>query len=63
MNQAQKAKPMTPSTFLELPWQKVGTDLLGWQKLAYFIMIDYYSRFIEIGNLDRTTAEAVITVL
>ena len=59
MNQAKKTEPMIPSTILELPWQKVGMDLFKWQKLAYLIIVDYYSRFIVIAKLDRT-AEAVI---
>ena len=51
---------MIPSPFLELPWQKEGMDLFEWQELTYLIIVDYYSRFIEIAQLDRTTAEAVI---
>ena len=39
---------------------KVGRDLFEWQKLTYLIMVDYYSRFIEIAKLDRTTANAEI---
>ena len=37
-------------------------DLFEWRKHAYLIIMDYYSRFIEIAQLDRlrTTAEAVI---
>ena len=35
-------------------------DLFEWKKLAYPIIVDYYSRFKEISKLDRTTAEAVI---
>ena len=48
--QAQKTEPMMPSTFPELPWQKVGMDLFEWHKLAYLIIMDYYSRFIKIAN-------------
>ena len=40
---AQKTEPMIPSTFPELLWQKVGMDLFKWQKLAYLIIVDYYS--------------------
>ena len=58
--QAQKTEPIIPSTFLELSWLKVGTDLFDWQKFVYLIIMDYYSRFIEIAQLDRTTAETVI---
>ena len=57
---AQNTEPKIPSTFLELPWQKIGMDIFKWQKLAYLIIVNYYSRFIEIAQLDRTTADAVI---
>ena len=57
---AQKIEPMKPSTFPKLPWQKVGMDLFEWQKLAYLMIVDFYSRFIEIAKLDRTMDEAVI---
>ena len=43
MNQAQKTEPMIPSPFLELPWQNIGMDLFDWKKLAYLIIVDYYS--------------------
>ena len=36
-------------------------DLFEWKKLfAYLMIVDYYSRFIEIANMDRATAEVVI---
>ena len=42
------------------PMEKVGTDLLEWRKETYLLIVDYYSRFIEIARLNRTTAEEVI---
>ena len=35
-------------------------NLFEWKKLAYLIIVDYYSRFVEITTLDRAKAEAVI---
>ena len=35
-------------------------DSLEWKKLAYLIIVDYYSKFMEIVQLDRATAEAVV---
>ena len=35
-------------------------DLFEQKKLVYLIIVDHYSRFIEILKLDRTMAEAVI---
>ena len=56
----EKTEPMKPSIFPELSWQKVGMDLFEWQKLVCLKIVDYYSRFIGIAQLDRTTAEAAI---
>ena len=51
---------MIPSEFPELPWQKVGMDLFEWKKISYLLIVDYYSRYIEIAKLTNVTAEEVI---
>ena len=43
-----------------LPWQKVGTDLFEWKDSTYLLIIDYFSRYIEIAKLHHTTSEDVI---
>ena len=58
--QRQQPQPLTPSSFPELPWQRVGTDLFEWKQKHFFIIVDYYSRYVEIAKLQRTTAEEVI---
>ena len=58
--QSQRAEPMKPTPLPELPWQRVATDLLEWQKATYVLIVDYYSRWIEIARLDQLTAKAVI---
>ena len=57
----QQPQPLITSTLPELPWQKVGTDLFEWRKKNYLLIVDYYSRYIEIARLDRTTADEVIS--
>lgn len=52
---------MISSPLPELPWQKVGMDLFEWGRIMYLIIIDYYSRFIEVAKLDRATAIQVVT--
>ena len=49
----QKTEPKIPYTSLELSRQEAGMDLFKWQKLAYLMIVDYYSRFIEIAKLDN----------
>ena len=33
-----------------LPWKKVTTDLLYWKGSTCLLIVDYYSRYIKIGN-------------
>ena len=35
-------------------------DLIEWQKLAYLIIVEYHSRFMEIAKLDRAMADSII---
>jgi len=59
--QRRRVDPMLPSSLPDLPWQKVGTDLFEWKNSKYLLIVDYYSRYIEISHLDHSTASAVIT--
>ena len=59
--QFQLAEPLIPTPLITLPWQKVGVDLFKYKKSSYIIMIDYFSRFIEIAKLTSTSSTAVIT--
>ena len=56
----QPAEPLITSELPELPFQKVGTDLFEWEKRTYLLLVDYYSRYIEIALLKGTTATEVI---
>ena len=57
--QPQGAEPLRPSPLPELPFQKVGTDLFEWDKI-YLLVIDYYSRFIEIAQLTGSSSAEVV---
>ena len=59
--QSKTADPLLPSPLPELPWQKVGTDLFEWKKTTYLLIVDYYSRYIEISKLNHLTADAIVT--
>ena len=61
--QCQPAEPLITSELPELPFQKIGTDLFEWEKRTYLLVVDYYSRYIEIALLKRTTSSEVITHL
>ena len=51
-----KAQEQVVEPLPDLPFQKVGTDLFEWDKKIYLLIVDYYSRFIDIAKLTGTTA-------
>ena len=57
----QSPKPLIPSTLPELPWQKIGTELFQWKKGHYLLIVDYFSRYIEIAKLVGATAVEIIS--
>ena len=62
-NTAPHREPLMPSKLPSYPWEKVGTDLFEIDKTTYLIVVDYFSRFIEVQKLSNTTASGVITAL
>ena len=44
----------------QLPWQKVASDMFEWRKNSYLLIVDYYSRWIEIAKQSSQTSECVI---
>ena len=59
--QCQQVKPLIPTPLPSLSWQKVGVDLFEYRKASCVIVVDYFSRFIEIAKLTSTSATVVIT--
>lgn len=57
----QRSEPLIPTALPDLPWQRVGTDLFELKGHSYLLIVDYYSRFIEVARLNRTTADEVIS--
>ena len=51
----QRAEPLMPTLFPERPWQMIGTDLFELDNLNYLIVVDYFSRYIEVAAMQKTT--------
>ena len=49
-----------PTEMPNRPWERVATDLFEWQKSQYLIVVDYYSRYIEVSKLGSTSSPNVI---
>ena len=58
--QVQCAEPLIPTEFPQLPWQRIGTDLLEYNGSKYVLVVDYFSRYIELPKLSSTDANTVI---
>lgn len=53
-------EPLIPSTMPKLPWEKIASDLFEFRQKQYLLVVDYYSRFIEICQLKSTTSAEII---
>ena len=51
---------LVPSTFPSLPWEIIATDLFQWKGHTYLLIVDYFSRYIEISKLTGETSAEVI---
>ena len=59
-SRVQHAEPLMPSKFPDLPWQKVASDLFVWNGVQYLLVIDYFSRYVEIAKLSGESSANVI---
>ena len=53
------AEPVIPSDLPDHPWQKVAADLFELKGHPYLLVIDYFSRYIEVVKLSHTTSPDV----
>lgn len=59
----QRSEPLIPSALPERPFQKVGTDLMELNGQNYLVVMDYYSRYLDVAYLPDTTSRTVILKL
>ena len=57
---AQPAEPLIPHDLPDRPWAKIGTDLYYLEGDVYLILVDYYSKFLEVEKLHDETAYSVV---
>ncbi|KAI8498512.1 hypothetical protein Bbelb_237140 [Branchiostoma belcheri] len=63
-NRASNAKePLMPHPTPQRPWQKVATDLFHWDGKDFVLVVDYYSKYVELHKLEHTRSTDVITKL
>ena len=65
-NKYKKSKikePLMPREVPNEPWQMVGMDLFHYKASEHLLIIDYFSKFVEVIKLNSTDAHSVINVL
>lgn len=58
---SNSSEPMTERKLPARPWQVVGADFFELAGKHYLLMIDYFSKFIELQIMNGTNAASVIT--
>ena len=53
-------EPLISTDVPELPWQRVAADFMKFNGSQYLVLVDYYSRFVELARMSSTTATSVI---
>ncbi|KAF2885992.1 hypothetical protein ILUMI_20182 [Ignelater luminosus] len=49
-------EPLIPHDIPNCPWKKVACDLFNIGRDAYLLVVDYYSKYIEIAKLEDSTS-------
>lgn len=58
---SNKNEQMLPHKIIKQPWQKLGMDLFEIYGQTYLIVVDYYSKYPEVINLNKNlTSKNVI---
>lgn len=53
------AEPLKPTPVPDLPFNEVGVDLFDFESKYYLLLLDYYSKFIEVDELQDQTTSSV----
>ncbi|RUS71780.1 hypothetical protein EGW08_020463 [Elysia chlorotica] len=59
----QNKEPLRPSELPSRPWKQLGMDLCEFHNRSYLVVVDYYSRWIEIMHLYNTSSTSVVNKL
>ena len=60
---SQRHEPLIPSSVPLGPWKRVGIDLFNIERKNYIVVMDYFSKYIEIMHIHSQTTALVIAKL
>ena len=53
-------EPLLPSEFPKRPWERLAMDLFEFDGQTFLLVVDYYSRWIEVKHMPTQTSKRVI---
>ena len=56
-------EPLIPTQIPDLPFNQVTMDLFEFESKQYILVVDYYSKFIEVCELKDMRSRTMIDVL
>ncbi|UYV61569.1 K02A2.6-like [Cordylochernes scorpioides] len=59
-SRANLKEPLLPHQAPEYPWQKVGIDIFQIESSKYLLIVDYFSKYPEIYQLQDMTTDTII---
>ena len=62
-NSPPPVQPLLQSELPSHPWERVAADLFQLNNTVYLLVVDYFSRFMEVQKLTSTTSSSVISAL
>lgn len=60
---AQPREPMRSHQVPGKPWEVLATDLFEFRNKHYILVVDYYSKYVEVVSLSDIRSETIITQL
>lgn len=60
---AQPRQPLSPHAAPQRPWQVLAADLFEFKGSHYLLVVDYYSKFVEVAYLANIQSGSVIKLL
>ena len=59
----QPAEPLKPTPTPDLPYNMVGCDMFEFESKKHLILVDYYSKYIDVMELRSESTTAVIKAM
>ena len=60
---AQQKEPLMPSEVPEFLWSHAASDIFEFERDSYLVLVDYYSKYVEVSKLGELSSLETIKVL